>query len=235
MDAHIEDREYHENFMREAIGMAELALRSDETPVGCVFVHNGEVVGRGMNDTNRSLNGTAHCEFIAIRQLLESKPASFLQECDLYVTVEPCIMCAALLRQFQIHAVYFGCANERFGGTGGVLNVHSDPSVDPAHPVYGGLFKEEAIMLLRRFYVQENEKAPEPHKKANRELKTEIVAHKGKANKNKENQKSAQKGGKTGGKAGADVDAQKENLQKNLKENLKENFKESKEEPKIKW
>ena len=84
-------------------------------------------------------------------------------------------MCASMLRQFGIRAVFFGCHNERFGGTGGVLTIHSDRSVDPPYPVYGGIFREEAIMLLRRFYVQENEKAPEPARKKERVLKTDIL------------------------------------------------------------
>lgn len=84
-------------------------------------------------------------------------------------------MCAAALRQYGIRAVYYGCANERFGGTGGVLNIHSDPAIDPPYHIQGGIFREEAIMLLRRFYVQENEKAPEPHRKKVRQLKTEIL------------------------------------------------------------
>lgn len=83
---------------------------------------------------------------------------SILHTTDLYVTVEPCIMCASALRQFGIRSVYFGCLNDRFGGTGGVMTVHMDEGVDPPYPVYGGLFREEAIMLLRRFYVQENDK-----------------------------------------------------------------------------
>lgn len=85
-------------------------------------------------------------------------PQRILQQTDLYVTVEPCIMCASALRQYGIRAVYFGCLNDRFGGCGGVMQINSDKSVDPPYPVYGGLFREEAIMLLRRFYVQENEK-----------------------------------------------------------------------------
>jgi hypothetical protein len=83
---------------------------------------------------------------------------SILHTTDLYVTVEPCVMCASALRQFGIRSVYFGCLNDRFGGTGGVMTVHMDEGVDPPYPVYGGLFREEAIMLLRRFYVQENDK-----------------------------------------------------------------------------
>ncbi|KAF9697021.1 hypothetical protein EKO04_004940 [Ascochyta lentis] len=174
-DMSAEDRAYHERFMREAIGMAELALKSDETPVGCVFVKDGEIIGRGMNETNRTLNGTRHAEFVAIAGILSKEPISILNQTDLYVTVEPCVMCASMLRQYGIRAVYFGCWNERFGGTGGVLNMHSDPSVDKPYPVTGGIFREEAIMLLRKFYVQENEKAPEPKQKKTRELKTEIL------------------------------------------------------------
>jgi len=192
------NREVHEGFMREAIAMAELALNTDETPVGCVFVHNGTIIGRGMNATNRTLNGTRHAEFMAIAAILspttkrateeasrstsgpeDASPrppykASILRECDLYVTVEPCIMCASLLRQYGIRKVYFGAVNDRFGGTGGVLNIHDAPSVDPPYPVSGGWLREEAIMLLRRFYVQQNEKAPEPQNKKERKLKTEV-------------------------------------------------------------
>jgi tRNA-specific adenosine deaminase 2 len=108
------------------VRQAELALTSDETPVGCVFVKDGEIIGRGMNETNRTLNGTRHAEFVAIAGILSKNPISILHETDLYVTVEPCVMCASMLRQYGIRAVYFGCWNERFGGTGGVLNMHSE-------------------------------------------------------------------------------------------------------------
>ena len=184
--APIPNREYHEAFMRKAINMAELALASDETPVGCVFVHEGEVIGRGINGTNASLNvvppapptpsrmlrslptptdacqGTRHAEFVALAEIMAKHPQSILRSTDLYVTVEPCIMCASALRQYGIRAVYFGCLNDRFGGCGGVMQIHSDASVDRPFPVYGGLFREEAIMLLRRFYVQENDKGECP-------------------------------------------------------------------------
>lgn len=102
--------------------------------------------------------GTRHAEFVALAEIMAKHPQHILKETDLYVTVEPCIMCASALRQYGIRAVYFGCLNDRFGGCGGVMQIHSDAGVDPPYPVYGGLFREEAIMLLRRFYVQENEK-----------------------------------------------------------------------------
>ena len=143
-----------------------------------------------MNATNRTLNGTRHAEFMAINNMLRlrSKPdsstgddapaplfkASQLREMDLYVTIEPCVMCASLLRQYGVRRVYFGAANERFGGTGGVFHIHDCKSVDAPYEVSGGWCREEAIMLLRRFYVQENEKAPEPNSKGDRVLKTVI-------------------------------------------------------------
>ncbi|KAF2673967.1 cytidine deaminase-like protein [Microthyrium microscopicum] len=173
--ATLPNREIHEGFMKEAIAMADLALRSDETPVGCVFVHKGEIIGRGMNHTNKTLNGTRHAEFVALAEILQTHAPAILKETDLYVTVEPCIMCASALRQFNIRCVYFGCFNDRFGGTGGVLRIHEDENVDPPYPAFPGIFRDDAIMLLRKFYIQENEKAPEPKQKKTRELKTEII------------------------------------------------------------
>lgn len=163
--------ETHQQFMQQAINVAEEALKGGETPVACVLVYDGKVVARGMNDTNRSLNGTRHAEFLAISQFLEQYSADRLRETDLYVTVEPCIMCASALRQYGIRTVYYGCGNDRFGGNGSVLSIHSDSSLDPGYPSYGGVYRKEAIMLLRRFYIQENENAPNPRAKGNRELK----------------------------------------------------------------
>ncbi|KAI5291355.1 tRNA(adenine34) deaminase [Ascosphaera aggregata] len=109
-----------------ALEMGEHALASGETPVGCVLVHRDAVIGKGINDTNRAVNGTRHAEFLALEEAMKSYPRSVFRETDLYVTVEPCIMCASLLRQYHIRHVYFGCANERFGGTEGVLSLHME-------------------------------------------------------------------------------------------------------------
>ncbi|KAK2737121.1 tRNA(adenine34) deaminase [Myotisia sp. PD_48] len=153
----IVNRSKHEHFMKMALQMAEAALTAGETPVGCVLVNKDKVIGSGMNDTNKSLNGTRHAEFLAIEEALKSFPRSIFKETDLYVTVEPCIMCASALRQYNIRSVYFGCSNERFGGTGGILSLHSDPGIDPPYPVYG-----------------ENENAPNPKNKKDRKLNDEI-------------------------------------------------------------
>ncbi|KAH7312080.1 cytidine deaminase-like protein [Rhexocercosporidium sp. MPI-PUGE-AT-0058] len=203
-----EEIQPHLSFMMEALAMAELALQTSETPVGCVFVHNGVIIGRGMNATNRTYNGTRHAEFIGINEILTTPCGSenggkmygpdILKECDLYVTVEPCIMCASLLRQFGIKRVFYGASNEKFGGTGGVLNIQKENGRDCMagengdfermgeeerrrewkkegdYEVYGGWLREEAIVMLRRFYVQENDRAPEPRAKKDRVLKLEV-------------------------------------------------------------
>ncbi|EPE35386.1 Cytidine deaminase-like protein [Glarea lozoyensis ATCC 20868] len=178
-----DEKQTHLTYMREALAMAELALQTSETPVGCIIQHPTHgTIGRGMNATNRTRNGTMHAEFIAINQIL-APPSQYtpdiLKECTLYVTVEPCIMCASLLRQFGIKKVFFGASNEKFGGTGGVLDVHLGNGrgiggKEGDYEVSGGWLREEAIVMLRRFYVQENERAPEPRKKAERVLKLEV-------------------------------------------------------------
>ncbi|KAK4239489.1 hypothetical protein C8A03DRAFT_14144 [Achaetomium macrosporum] len=290
------ERAMHSRFMREALDMARLALRTNETPVGCVLVYRERVIAKGMNATNVTRNGTRHAELMAISALLSYSPSSDLEpstngtlakgaaakpplgdrtnesqptetsswgdvdpsdghlypygqklhpsprvdpsvirECTLYVTVEPCVMCASLLRQLGIKKVYFGAVNDKFGGTGGVFRIHKNspysmasappspapqegrgiarpaierrpastdvvteeqdtmqeeaesntgnlapPFVAPADlpgdggniergfEAEGGWGRDEAVTLLRQFYVQENNRAPVPRKKEGR-------------------------------------------------------------------
>ncbi|KZT12674.1 cytidine deaminase-like protein [Laetiporus sulphureus 93-53] len=172
----------HLRWMREAMLMAEEALAASEVPVGCVFVRDGKIIARARNRTNELHNATRHAELEAIDEILANKeltPATReypLSETTLYVTVEPCIMCASALRQMGIKEVFYGCDNDRFGGCGSVLGVNSQLP-HPKHPSYkatSGYLREEAIMVLRRFYITENVNAPVPKSKANRILKTEI-------------------------------------------------------------
>ncbi|KAJ1665052.1 tRNA(adenine34) deaminase [Coemansia sp. RSA 1646] len=164
-------------FMKEALKMAEEAYTVSEVPVGCVFVHDDRVVGRGRNETNVMKNGTRHAELVAIDRMLAPN-SGFKSEdfgaTDLYVTVEPCIMCASALRQVGIRSVFYGCANDRFGGCESVLHVNSDEGIDGSpYPSEGGYYRDEAVLYLRKFYVRENTSAPAPRKKANRILKTQ--------------------------------------------------------------
>jgi tRNA-specific adenosine deaminase 2 len=176
----------HLKWMRQAMEMAEEALAASEVPVGCVFVRDGMVIARARNRTNELRNSTRHAELEAIDTILAdpaltppgllASGAYPLAETTLYVTVEPCIMCASALRQMGIKQVFYGCANERFGGCGSVLGVNKSLE-HPKHPPFDatdGHCREEAIMILRRFYVTENTNAPTPRSKTNRVLKTDI-------------------------------------------------------------
>jgi tRNA-specific adenosine deaminase 2 len=182
-----------QHWMREALVMAHQAFEAAEVPVGSVFVRNGEVIARARNRTNELMNATRHAELEAIDHILSIFPPKEqdfplaphsgppgdnpFAETTLYVTIEPCIMCASALRQVGIKRVVFGAGNERFGGNGSVLPVHTDPILNaPPYEAVGGFYREDAIMLLRRFYLTTNATAPHPRSKAKRVLKTYFYA-----------------------------------------------------------
>lgn len=173
----------HHRFMKQALRLANYALHMGETPVACVFVYNNEIISLGMNNTNETLSGINHAEFRGINVILDKvrnskeilehygKPESIFRDIDLYVTVEPCVMCASALKQIGIRNVYFGCGNERFGGNGSVLHVNKDSTLKANdYLAIPGIYRREAILFLRDFYTRENTKAPVPRSKKNREL-----------------------------------------------------------------
>ncbi|KAG2209818.1 hypothetical protein INT47_001967 [Mucor saturninus] len=171
---------YNAAFMREALVVAQDAYDHSEVPVGCVFVLNNEtIIARGRNKPNESYNATRHAEFEAIDDILKEHERGVFENVDLYVTVEPCVMCASALRQVGIRHVYFGCGNEKFGGNGSVFHINTDSRLDTSqskgYPSEGGFFHEEAILMLRKFYIRENKHAPVPRKKTNRVLKTDVI------------------------------------------------------------
>lgn len=163
-------------WMRCAFSFAEEALNEGEVPVGCVFVYRNMVVGCGRNCVNKTKNATRHAEMVAIDNVRDwchqqnFVPEVVFGDCDLYVSVEPCIMCAAAVRLIGVRRVVFGCGNERFGGCGSVLSIDADdiPSLGPRLECVRGVLAEEAVDLLKRFYLGENPNAPEPKRKNNR-------------------------------------------------------------------
>ncbi|XP_043367062.1 tRNA-specific adenosine deaminase 2 isoform X2 [Dermochelys coriacea] len=153
-----------ERWMDRALRMAKEALENGEVPVGCLMVYNNEILGKGRNEVNETKNATRHAEMVAIDQVLDwcrqhdKDPAEVFVHTVLYVTVEPCIMCAAALRLMKIPLVVYGCQNERFGGCGSVLNISSANLTDPGEPFQciAGYRAEEAVDMLKTFYRQEN-------------------------------------------------------------------------------
>ncbi|XP_076011155.1 tRNA-specific adenosine deaminase 2 [Genypterus blacodes] len=159
-----------DKWMTNAFDMAQDALKNGEVPVGCLMVYNNEVVGKGRNEVNETKNATRHAEMVAVDQLLEwcrhgnLDARRVCEQTALYVTVEPCIMCAAALRLINIPVVVYGCRNERFGGCGSVMDVASDtlPHTGTPFKCVAGHRAEEAVEMLKNFYKQENPNAPKP-------------------------------------------------------------------------
>lgn len=163
------DSEIH-TWMSKAFDMASEALENGEVPVGCLMVYNNDIIGKGRNEVNETKNATRHAEMVALDQVLdwcrhrEKDPKVVCGQTVLYVTVEPCIMCASALRLLHIPFVVYGCKNERFGGCGSVLDVPSDdlPHTGTSFKCISGYRAEEAVEMLKTFYKQENPNAPKP-------------------------------------------------------------------------
>eukprot|EP00242_Pyramimonas_sp_CCMP2087_P018590 CAMPEP_0198209872 /NCGR_PEP_ID=MMETSP1445-20131203/17786_1 /TAXON_ID=36898 /ORGANISM="Pyramimonas sp., Strain CCMP2087" /LENGTH=190 /DNA_ID=CAMNT_0043883779 /DNA_START=102 /DNA_END=674 /DNA_ORIENTATION=+ len=171
-------------FMQLALKEARKAYERLEVPVGCVIVRQDEVIGRGSNRTNEMRNATRHAELEAIDEILQRVDGDVTKinfsECELFVTCEPCIMCAGALSLINIGKAYYGCPNDKFGGCGSVLPVNdqgcsacwdeSQPrkqsGLQPNWPFecVGGLMAEQAVDILRQFYVRGNVNAPVPHR-----------------------------------------------------------------------
>lgn len=153
------------HYMGLALNQAKLALQRSEVPVGCVFVaEDGTVLSSGHNETNLSRNGTRHAELVAMDDLFLRRrcDAAVLKNSSLFVTCEPCIMCAAAIAKVGVKQVYFGCHNDRFGGNGSILSVHKAvESSTHQYSVQSGVLKEEAIAIFQQFYETENRRAPE--------------------------------------------------------------------------
>jgi tRNA-specific adenosine deaminase 2 len=167
----------HLRWMEAALQLAEEALSEGEVPVGCLLIynHNGNatVVGKGRNEVTELKNATRHAEMVAIDQVIQwakdnaLDSQAVLEKCQLYVTVEPCIMCASALRQLHLTSVVYGCPNERFGGCESVLSVSSEELASGLPPLQcvAGVLADEAIALLKNFYKGENPNAPAEKRK----------------------------------------------------------------------
>ncbi|TKR78318.1 hypothetical protein L596_019141 [Steinernema carpocapsae] len=157
-------------FLEEAFKLAEEALESNEVPVGCVFVFQGEIIGRGRNDVNRTKNPTRHAEMVAFDELREwctNKGKSLnevLSETELYVTLEPCIMCGSAMYQLKIKKIVYGANNKRFGGIHSVA-CKEKYAAENEIEIVSGIMKEKAIQLLKDFYDKQNPFAPPEKRK----------------------------------------------------------------------
>jgi tRNA(adenine34) deaminase len=141
-----------ENFMREALRQAKKAYDADEVPVGAVVVREGKIIGRAYNQVELLKDATAHAEMLALTQAEAAVGDWRLIDCDLYVTKEPCPMCAGALVHVRIRRVVFGCADPRAGAAGSVLNLLRLPSLNHQCKITAGILQDECAEILQDFF-----------------------------------------------------------------------------------
>jgi tRNA(adenine34) deaminase len=142
------------SFMELALQEARLAGERGEVPIGCVLVRGREVVARGGNRTLTERDPTAHAEIVAIRHAARLLDSERLEDCDLYVTLEPCAMCAGAVSFARIRRLYYGAADPKSGAVDNGVKFFASPSCHHRPEVYGGLAEEAAGDLLTKFFKE---------------------------------------------------------------------------------
>ena len=141
-----------EYFMRLAIREAERALEHDDVPIGAVVVRDGEVIGVGHNERELRQDPTAHAEVLALREAARAAGVWRVLDSVLYVTLEPCAMCAGAIVLARVPRVVFGCTDPKAGAAGSVLDVLAEPRLNHRPDVAGGLLAAECAALLTDFF-----------------------------------------------------------------------------------
>lgn len=142
------------NFMVEAINQAKIAFTLDEVPVGCVIVKDNKILSLAHNKNRQLKDPTAHAEIIAIREACQITQSQYLNNCDIYITLEPCLMCFMAISFARISRIYYGANDEKFGA------IESNPILKGnklsifKSEVYSGIFANESIDLLKNFFLQ---------------------------------------------------------------------------------
>ena len=144
----------HAKYMKEALCQAKKAYRLGEVPIGCVLVRDGEIIARGYNRRNTDKNTLAHAEITAINRASKRAGDWRLEDCVMYVTLEPCQMCAGAIIQARIPEVYIGCMNPKAGCGGSVLNILEMPEFNHQAIVHRGLLEDECSAMLKLFFKE---------------------------------------------------------------------------------
>lgn len=142
------------SFMDDAIKQAEKAFLEGEVPVGCVVVKDNEIISLAHNLCETNSNATHHAEVLAINKAIEKLGEKYLNECSLYVTLEPCPMCAGAIINSRIKRVYIGCPDKNAGCTGSVYNLFEGGIFNHTPEVYMGIEEERCSKLLKDFFAK---------------------------------------------------------------------------------
>jgi tRNA(adenine34) deaminase len=155
------NRESDESFMCEALRQAQKAYEADEVPVGAVVVRAGKVIGRAYNQVELLKDATAHAEMLALTQAEAAVGDWRLIDCDLYVTKEPCVMCAGALIHVRIRRLIFGCADTRSGAAGGMINLLQHSALNHDCEITFGVLQNECAAILQDFFRQKRALDPD--------------------------------------------------------------------------
>ena len=139
-------------FMREALRFAAKAFKAEEVPVGAVVVRADKIIARAYNQVEMLKDATAHAEMLALTQAEAAVGDWRLVDCDLYVTKEPCPMCAGAIVHTRIRRVIFGCADVRAGAAGTVMNLLQNPALNHTCEITSGVLESECAQLLQTFF-----------------------------------------------------------------------------------
>ena len=142
------------DFMRQAIELAQRASAAGEVPVGALITQRDKVVGVGWNQPIGGHDPTAHAEIVALRTAASNLDSYRLNGCTLYVTLEPCTMCAAAMVQARLERVVFGAWDQQFGAAGSALNILNSPVMNHRVDAFGGVLAEECSALLAAFFAK---------------------------------------------------------------------------------
>ena len=141
-----------EKFMKEAIKQAKKAEAIGDVPIGCVIVHDGKIIARGYNKRNKDKTVLAHAELLAMKKACKKLGDWRLEDCTLYVTLEPCPMCAGAIVQARIPRVVIGCRNPKAGCAGSILNLLNVPAFNHQVELTEGILQEECSTLIKEFF-----------------------------------------------------------------------------------
>lgn len=145
-------------FMYAALQEAEKAFEENEVPVGAVVVYKDKIIGRGYNQVERLNDATAHAEMIALTSASNHLSSWRLNECSIYVTLEPCIMCTGALLNSRINELYYAASDTKFGACGSIYNLAEEFKTNHKIKVYSGLMASESEQLLKAFFSKKRNK-----------------------------------------------------------------------------
>ena len=144
--------------MYAALQEAQKAFDEDEVPVGAVVVHNNRIIGRGYNQVEKLKDSTAHAEMIAVTSASNNLQNWRLNECAIYVTLEPCIMCTGALLSSRINELFFAAFDTKFGACGSIHNLAENSGTNHTLKVYSGILSKESEELLKEFFNKKRSK-----------------------------------------------------------------------------